>query len=98
MCSSLLLCFVFTADGYTLRELIDTLESVYCSTIGYEYMHMRSREECNWLRERIEHEQAAFSKDEKYQILDRLNYADTFEYFLSQKYVTPSNTHANRVD
>lgn len=29
-----------------LRDIIGTMESIYCGTIGYEYMHINSREKC----------------------------------------------------
>jgi 2-oxoglutarate dehydrogenase E1 component len=72
----------------TLRELIEHLEKIYCSSVGVEYMHIRSRDECNWIRERIEVEPTPLSKDQKLKILERLNYSETFEYFLSQKFNT----------
>ena len=30
------------------------LLQTYCGTVGYEYMHISDRDQCNWLREKIE--------------------------------------------
>ncbi|CAI7870650.1 unnamed protein product [Closterium sp. NIES-53] len=38
----------------TLREILARLEQTYCGTVGYEYMHIADREQCNWLRDKIE--------------------------------------------
>jgi 2-oxoglutarate dehydrogenase E1 component len=37
----------------TLRYLLGRLRETYCSSIGWEYMHIPSVEQCNWLRERV---------------------------------------------
>ncbi|KAL2643867.1 hypothetical protein R1flu_011454 [Riccia fluitans] len=71
----------------TLRTIIQRLEKAYCSTVGYEYMHMSDREKCNWLRERIEsHGSRKFSQEQKAEILDRLMWSTNFENFLAQKW------------
>jgi 2-oxoglutarate dehydrogenase E1 component len=49
----------FIVDGQSkksLREILNKLKQIYCGTIGVEYMHIQSREQRNWLRERIENE------------------------------------------
>eukprot|EP00897_Mesotaenium_endlicherianum_P004573 jgi/Mesen1/4143/ME000218S03262 len=38
----------------TLRAILQRLEQTYCGSIGYEYMHISDREQCNWLRGKIE--------------------------------------------
>ena len=71
----------------TLREIIAALEKLYCSSYGIEYIHIPSRAQCDWLRERIEIPQPySYSIDEKRQILDRLTWATSFETFLSTKF------------
>ncbi|CDK28456.1 unnamed protein product [Kuraishia capsulata CBS 1993] len=71
----------------TLKEIIDTCEKIYCSTYGIEYVHIPSREKCDWLRERIEIPQPyQFSVDQKRQILDRVIWSCSFENFLSTKF------------
>lgn len=80
----------FAKDGktsMTLREVIETCERLYCRTIGFEYIHIPSREKCDWLRERIEiPEPYKYTVDQKRQILDRLVWATSFETFLSTKF------------
>jgi 2-oxoglutarate dehydrogenase E1 component len=78
-----------SAGGVTLRSLVGKLQATYCGHSGWEYMHIRERDKCNWLRERIEciHEQT-LSKEKKLHIFDRLAYADIFERFLAQKFNT----------
>ena len=71
----------------TLREIIDACEKIYCGPIGIEYIHIPSREQCDWLRERVEVPAAyRYSVDEKRRILDRLIWSSSFEAFLATKY------------
>lgn len=80
----------FATEGkksMTLREIIKTCEELYCSSYGVEYVHIPSKEQCDWLRERIEIPQPfKYSQDQKRQILDRLIWATSFETFLSTKF------------
>ena len=32
----------------TLRQVVASLQKTYCSTLGVEYMHIGSKEKCNW--------------------------------------------------
>lgn len=71
----------------TLREIIDACERLYCSSYGVEYIHIPSKEQCDWLRERIEIPQPyKYSADQKRQILDRLIWSCSFESFLATKF------------
>jgi len=80
----------FATDGrekMTLREIIDACERLYCGSYGIEYIHIPDREQCDWLRERIEVPQPyKYSVDEKRRILDRLIWSYSFEAFLAAKY------------
>ena len=80
----------FATEGkksMTLREIIKACEDLYCSSYGVEYVHIPSKEQCDWLRERIEIPQPfKYSQDQKRQILDRLIWATSFESFLSTKF------------
>lgn len=74
-------------DKKTLREIIAACEKTYCASYGVEYMHIPSREQCDWIRERIEIPQPyKYAVDEKRRILDRLIWAVSFEAFLSTKF------------
>lgn len=71
----------------TLKEIINFCEKTYCSSYGVEYVHIPSKEQCDWLRDRIEVPQPfKYSPDQKRQILDRLIWATSFESFLSSKF------------
>lgn len=71
----------------SLREIIDTCERLYCQSYGIEYIHIPSKEQCDWLRERIEIPTPfKFSADQKRQILDRLIWSCSFESFLATKF------------
>src|SRR5438132_5917109 len=38
----------------TLREMIDTLEAIYCGPIGVEFMHIQNETVREWVRDRME--------------------------------------------
>ncbi|MEO1021683.1 MAG: multifunctional oxoglutarate decarboxylase/oxoglutarate dehydrogenase thiamine pyrophosphate-binding subunit/dihydrolipoyllysine-residue succinyltransferase subunit [Bacteroidota bacterium] len=73
----------------TLREIIKLLRDTYCGSIGAEYMHLLDLEERKWLRERMEStaNQPTLTKDDKKEILHKLNQAMAFEEFLHKKYI-----------
>jgi len=73
----------------TLRKVVDRLRETYCNTIGVEYMHIGSTQQCNWIRERVEN--PAFlhcDKEKKVHIFERLCFADMFESFMMNKFNT----------
>jgi 2-oxoglutarate dehydrogenase E1 component len=73
----------------TLRQVLTNLQKTYCSSIGVEYMHMGSREKCNWVRSQVETPKwMKFSKEKKMNIYERLAFADGFEKFLASKFNT----------
>jgi 2-oxoglutarate dehydrogenase E1 component len=73
----------------TLKEIIKHLESIYCDSIGVEYMYIRNPEQRQWIQDKlnINDNQPNFSKEEKLHILKKLNEAVSFENFLHTKYV-----------
>ncbi|KAF2163225.1 hypothetical protein M409DRAFT_26270 [Zasmidium cellare ATCC 36951] len=74
-------------DKMTLREIIEACERLYCGPYGIEYIHIPDRDQCDWLRQRIEVPQPyKYSVDEKRRILDRLIWSSSFESFLATKY------------
>jgi len=73
----------------TLRQVIAELQKTYCSNLGVEYMHMGSRERCNWIRTQVENPKwMKFTKTKQLHIFERLCYADHFEKFLANKFNT----------
>lgn len=66
------------------REAIGRLRQIYCDRIGYDFEHVRSPEEREWLREAIE---AGMFRPPAYPleevaILRRLTQVEVFEHFL----------------
>jgi len=73
----------------TLRKVVERLRETYCRTIGVEYMHIGSTQQCNWIRERVEHPDfLKCDKEKRVHIFERLCFADTFENFLASKFNT----------
>lgn len=72
----------------SLREIMNVLKTAYCGTIGYEYMHIPDRAQCNWIRERIERHREQRPKAWRWQALERLAYSERFEAFLANKWNT----------
>ena len=74
-------------DTMTLREIIQTCERLYCGPYGVEYIHIPDRDQCEWLRSRIEVPNPyRYNVDDKRRILDRLIWSSSFEAFLATKY------------
>ncbi len=73
----------------TLREIVESLNTIYTRNIGFEYLYIRDREQKSWLRKKIEKEalNMHFSTDEKKHILSKLNEAVVFENFLHTKFL-----------
>ncbi|BCY28002.1 2-oxoglutarate dehydrogenase E1 component [Flavobacterium okayamense] len=73
----------------TLAEIIKHLESVYCQSIGVEFMYIRDPKVQDWIKNRLDinDNQPKFNADEKKHILRKLNEAVSFETFLHTKYV-----------
>ncbi|MDX6745787.1 2-oxoglutarate dehydrogenase E1 component [Polaribacter sp. PL03] len=72
-----------------LSVIINHLKSIYCDSIGVEYMYMRNPEKLKWWQSRLNENDnhAKYSIDAKKYILGKLNQAVTFESFLQTKYV-----------
>ncbi|PIQ43432.1 MAG: 2-oxoglutarate dehydrogenase E1 component [Gammaproteobacteria bacterium CG11_big_fil_rev_8_21_14_0_20_46_22] len=71
----------------TLKSLIETLEAIYCGSVGVEYEHISNNDERYWLREQLEQSPQAFTADEQKRILKDLVAADGLEKYLALKYV-----------
>ncbi len=71
-----------------LRDVITLLESVYCSTIGVEFMHVADIEQRAWLLERYEKigGKLSLDKPQKANILEHLTRSESFERFLGRRY------------
>ncbi len=73
----------------SLAEIIRHLESIYCDSIGIEYMFIRNPEEIQWWQEKLNENDnhPNYEASTKKYILSKLNQAVTFEQFLQTKYV-----------
>ena len=72
----------------TLREMLAILKRTYCSTIGWEFLHISNPAEKGWIQARIEgpDKEIAFTREGKRAILNKLVEAEGFEKFLDVKF------------
>jgi 2-oxoglutarate dehydrogenase E1 component len=72
-----------------LSEIITRLESIYCGSIGAEYMHITDTKQKRWIQQGLEGSlaKADFSSEKKLHILKALSAAQGLEEFLHTKYV-----------
>ncbi len=72
----------------SLRQIIEILQRTYCGTIGYEFMHISSPHQKQWIQERIEgpDKEVEFTEAGKKAILAKLIQAEGLEKFLDKKY------------
>ena len=72
----------------TALDEVKRLREIYSGTTGYDYHHIPSPEERQWLRQSIEtgRFRPALSGDEKKAVLERLSQVDGFEKFLHRTF------------
>ena len=72
-----------------LNQILKILKKTYCSTIGYEFMHMGDPDEKAWIRNRIEgpEKNIIFTSNGKKAILNKIIQAEGFEKYLHVKFV-----------
>lgn len=73
----------------SLKEIVSTLEQIYCGTLGLEYMHISSQEQKLWLQTRFEDLPArnSLGLEVKTRILEKLTAAENLERYLHTRYV-----------
>ena len=76
-------------EQMTLRALIATLQGIYCSTTGVEFMHIQNPRVRNWIRDRLESRppEKSIPVGTQKAILRELLEAESFEHFLHTRYV-----------
>jgi multifunctional 2-oxoglutarate metabolism enzyme len=80
--------FGFTADTLlTLEQLIQKLETCYCSSIGFQYSHLSRAEERLWIEEQIEKRSINYTPERRKEICSALVNAEAFESNLHRKYI-----------
>jgi 2-oxoglutarate dehydrogenase E1 component len=72
-----------------LKDILKQLETIYCQSIGAEFMHCNDTEIRDWFQTKFEAQakDKNFSIEKKKRILNKLNEAVAFENFLHTKYV-----------
>ncbi len=80
--------FFRDAKKMKLRDMIAELESIYCATIGAEFMHIQNPRIRNWVRDKMENRSEASRQDSTIHrdILRKLYEAEEFENFLHTRY------------
>jgi 2-oxoglutarate dehydrogenase E1 component len=79
---------VLGLETATLREMLTILRRTYCSTIGFEFMHISDPAAKAWIQERIEgpDKEITFTREGKRAILNKLIEAEGFERFIDLRY------------
>ena len=73
----------------TLRDILQRLRRIYCSSVGAEYMYISSVVEKRWLQARLEGPagEVKYSKEIQKRVMERLTAAEGLERYLHTKYV-----------
>jgi 2-oxoglutarate dehydrogenase E1 component len=73
----------------SLGWILDALKSVYCGTLGAEYMHISDVTRKRWIQEQVEGVMMRhiWSRADKMYLLKRLTDAETLEKFIHTRYV-----------
>jgi 2-oxoglutarate dehydrogenase E1 component len=77
-----------TDKGGNAFEAIEILRSIYCGTIGFDYAHVHSRGERDWLHQTAESGRFRDSTQDmnEVKLLERLTQVEAFEMFLHRLY------------
>jgi 2-oxoglutarate dehydrogenase E1 component len=80
---------LYAPDRMTLREILQFVRSVYCGTLGSEYMHTTDTREKRWIQKRIEGYQARpeINDDHRRWLLTLLTAAEGIEKYFHMRYV-----------
>jgi len=75
-------------DEVSLEEIINSLKKIYCGTLGIEYNYITNTKERLWFQDRLEPNlgKVYFKKEEKINLLKRLNATEGLAKFLSTRY------------
>ena len=75
-------------DEASLEEIINSLKKIYCGTLGIEYNYITNTKERLWFQDRLEPNlgKVYFKKEEKVNLLKRLNATEGLAKFLATRY------------
>ncbi len=76
-----------SAEESSVKDLIASLQSIYGSRIGFEYMDLDNPKMEAWIQSKIEPLNIQLSAEEKQFLLSSLSQAESFETFIHTKYV-----------
>ncbi len=76
-------------DLATLPEIVRRARSIYCGSIGIEYLHVQDPDQRRWIMSRMEDPafREPLESDRRRAILESLTAAEAFERFLARKFV-----------
>ena len=76
------------SERMKLKEILASLEEIYCGNIGIECNHIMESNERRWFQRKFESKlkEYSFSEEEKLNIYERLNSAEGLAKYLSAKY------------
>ena len=74
--------------NFTVGELLQSLQGIYCQSVGVEVMHLEDSERRTWLLQQLEGGALTkeLSRDEQKTLLQDLTEAEGLENFLQKKY------------
>ncbi|NOT84148.1 MAG: 2-oxoglutarate dehydrogenase E1 component [Methylococcaceae bacterium] len=80
---------LYGVNKRTLRDIIATLQQIYCGSIGCEFMHIVNTEIRRWFLNRLENEHIThhFDADSQRALLKQLTAAEGIERYLHQRFV-----------
>jgi 2-oxoglutarate dehydrogenase E1 component len=80
---------LYGPERMTLREIIRFLDTVYCGSVGSEYMHITETEQKRWIQKRLEGYMVEPEIDDEFRVwlLKLVTGAEGLERYLHTKYV-----------
>ncbi len=80
---------LYGPERMSLREIIAFMQTVYCGSIGSEYMHITETAQKRWIQKRLEGYKARpeLTEDDKRWLLTLLTAAEGVEQYLHTRYV-----------
>ena len=80
--------YVAGNERMILKDLLTSLKSTYCGTLGVEYMHITNSAQKCWIQKRIEscESKPSFSDEAKYRFLEELTAAEGLERYIGSKF------------
>ncbi len=80
--------FAIGKETMRLSDLYQSLQDIYCGSVGAEYMHMTNTEQKRWIQQRLEPVvgKPHYSSEEKQTFLEELTAAEGLERYLGAKF------------